>query len=243
MKRFASSRHMWSGSPMETGMWAARCRMIHPGGAGSVSSRKAAADEYAAKLLRTGRKDLSITERGYIGLPVRRRRSMLQQWEVAYPTPKKGPIYAWAARASAPAGPTKQERRANQKVEETERRTATPTAEPGHLRALRVTEKKRGRDGVPTVNARPAAPKDGGGETPPIRVGSHQLAPVLLGARRASAAAEPRGDGQGADAPAYAPTRRTPTPTPWVRKRPTPPQGRRTEASTPTGEKETGSRR
>ena len=48
---------------METGMWAARCRMIHPGGTESVSSRRAAADEYVATLIRAGRKDLPTTKR------------------------------------------------------------------------------------------------------------------------------------------------------------------------------------
>ena len=62
---------------MEADMWAARCRMIPPGRTESVSSRKAAADEYAAKLLRAGRKDLPITERIYMELSTRSRRCML----------------------------------------------------------------------------------------------------------------------------------------------------------------------
>ena len=63
---------------METDMWAARCRTIHPGRTESASSRKAAADEYAVTLLRTWRKDLPITKRRYTGLTVRRGREMLR---------------------------------------------------------------------------------------------------------------------------------------------------------------------
>ena len=62
---------------METDMWAVRCRMIHPGRTGSVSSRQAAADECAATLLRTGRKDPPITKRIYMGLAARRRVEMM----------------------------------------------------------------------------------------------------------------------------------------------------------------------
>ena len=50
----------------EADMWTARCRMIHTGRTESASSRKAAADEYAAKLLRTKRGNLPITKRIYI---------------------------------------------------------------------------------------------------------------------------------------------------------------------------------
>ena len=38
---------------METGIWAARCRMIHPCGTTGISSRKDASDEYAATLERS----------------------------------------------------------------------------------------------------------------------------------------------------------------------------------------------
>ena len=58
---------------MGTEKWTARCRMIHPGRTEIASSRKATADEYAATLLRTGRKHLPITKRIYMGLPARRR--------------------------------------------------------------------------------------------------------------------------------------------------------------------------
>ena len=188
------------GLAMETDIWAARCRMIHHGRTGSVSSRKAAAGEYAAALLRTRRKDLPITKRIYMGLPARRRGDMIQQWEVAFPTPAKAPLYAWATRTPGPAEPTRQEKRAKRKIGETEQRTATPAAEPGHLRALRAIERKRGRDGAATVTAHPTAPANRGDKkpTPPIGTGPHQLAPPpppQLGARRASAAAKPRGTG------------------------------------------------
>ena len=58
---------------METDMWAARCRMIHSGRTTSASSRKVAMGEYAAALLRTGRKDLPITKRMYMELSVKGR--------------------------------------------------------------------------------------------------------------------------------------------------------------------------
>jgi hypothetical protein len=38
---------------MEADMWAARCRLAHPGGAAGSSSRKSASDEYAATLERS----------------------------------------------------------------------------------------------------------------------------------------------------------------------------------------------
>ena len=62
----------------EADVWAARCRMIHPGRTERVPSRKAAADEYAATLLRTKRKNLPITKRVYMRLPARRRRDMMK---------------------------------------------------------------------------------------------------------------------------------------------------------------------
>ena len=149
---------------METDMRAARCRMIHLGRTENVSSRKAAADEYAATLLRTRRKDLPTTKRIYMGLPVRRRMEMMQQWEVAFQTPAKGPLYAWVTRTKGPAEPARQKIRAKQKDGETEQRTATPAAKPGHLRALRVIEKKRGRDRVQVVTSRPTIPANRGGK-------------------------------------------------------------------------------
>ena len=73
----------------------------------------------------------------------------------------------WATRAPGPAGSSQREKRAKRKVGEADWRTATPAAKPGHLRTLRVIEKKRGRDGVPTVTAcAPNGPsKQGGRET------------------------------------------------------------------------------
>ena len=53
---------------------------------------------------------------------------MMQQWGVAFPTPAKGPLYAWATHTPGPAKPTQQEKQANRKVGETEQRTATPAA-------------------------------------------------------------------------------------------------------------------
>ena len=100
----------------EAGMWAARCRMIHPGRTESASSQKAAADEYAATLLRTKRKHMSITKRVYMVLPAWRRRGMMKQWEMAYPPPTKGPLYAWTTRTPGPAKPAQKEVRAKRKA-------------------------------------------------------------------------------------------------------------------------------
>ena len=47
------------------------------------------------------------------------------------PNAQKDPIYAWVVRVPRPAGPTQQDMWAKRKVDETERRTATTTAEPG----------------------------------------------------------------------------------------------------------------
>ena len=91
---------------------------------------------------------------------------MVQQWEARPPpsTPAKDPLYALATHTPGPAEPTRQEKRATRKVGETEQRTATPAAEPGHLRALRVVERKRGCDGVATVTTRSTAPANRGGQ-------------------------------------------------------------------------------
>ena len=56
--------------------------MVHPGRTESVSSRKTAADEYAATLRRAKLKDLFISKRIYMGLPARSRREKIKQWEV-----------------------------------------------------------------------------------------------------------------------------------------------------------------
>ena len=100
---------------MKAGIWVARCRMIYTSGTESVSSRKAAADEYVATILRTGWKDLPITKCRYMGLPARKRWGVLLQWEVAHPTPTRGPLYACTVRAPKPAAPSEQEIRAKRK--------------------------------------------------------------------------------------------------------------------------------
>ena len=60
----------------------------------SASSRKVAADEHAATLKRTRRKHLPVTKMVYMGLPTRRRKTMMQQWAVAFPAPAEGPLYS-----------------------------------------------------------------------------------------------------------------------------------------------------
>ena len=52
----------------KTGMWATRCRMIHPGGTTAIHSRKMASDEYTGELGRSGRNLMPITRRAYMGL-------------------------------------------------------------------------------------------------------------------------------------------------------------------------------
>ena len=101
---------------METDMWATGCRLIHYGRTTGVSSREAAAGEYVATLERTRRKHPPITRRVYMGLPARRRKTMMQQWEVAFPTPAKGILYSWVARTPGPVNFTQQERRAKRKA-------------------------------------------------------------------------------------------------------------------------------
>ena len=56
---------------MEADIWATRCRMIHPGRTESTYSHKAAADEYAATLLRARRKYLPATKYTWGYLPGR----------------------------------------------------------------------------------------------------------------------------------------------------------------------------
>jgi hypothetical protein len=139
---------------MEAGMWAARCRLIHPGGTTGLSSRKAASDEYAAELKRTKRRHLPITKRAYLGLPARARRIYLRQWEFAFLTPTEGPLLAWAIRTERPANPTPGERREKRKATEAAMRTKVQVA-PAPVRALRIKERKRQRSGVQMVTPRP----------------------------------------------------------------------------------------
>ena len=131
------------------------------------------------------------------------------------PTPAECPLYSWATRIPGPVKPTHQERRAKREAGDTEQRTATPVTKPGHLRTLRVMEKKRGRDEVQVVTSRPTTPanREGKKPTPPFGVAPHQPAPHQCGVGRASAAAEPRGTGQNATVLARAPKQR-PTPPP-----------------------------
>ena len=72
----------------------------------------------------------------------------MQQWQVAFPAPAEGPLYSWVTRAPGLAKPTQKEKRAKRKAGETARKTVTPAAKSGLLRALRVVERKRGRDGA-----------------------------------------------------------------------------------------------
>ena len=53
---------------MEEGAWAARCRLVHPGGTVGLSSRKRATHEYASELTRTGQRLMPITRRGNLAV-------------------------------------------------------------------------------------------------------------------------------------------------------------------------------
>ena len=88
---------------METDMWAARCRMIHPDGTTGSSPRKFAADEYAATLERTRRKHLPVTKRIYMGLPTSKWKATIERWEFAFPTPVAGPLDSWLTSTPRPA--------------------------------------------------------------------------------------------------------------------------------------------
>ena len=123
---------------METDTWATRCRLVHPGGTTGSSSRKAVSDEYTATLERTKRKHLPIMKMVYMGLPTQRRKVLMRQWEVAFPTPKKDPLDAWITGTQRSVKPTQQERRAKRKDAETALKTDTLTAKPTPLRALRI---------------------------------------------------------------------------------------------------------
>jgi hypothetical protein len=49
-------------------MWAARCRVVRPDGTRGLPSHQKASDEYAEELTRTGRKEMPVTRRFYVGL-------------------------------------------------------------------------------------------------------------------------------------------------------------------------------
>ena len=100
-------------------------------------------------------------------------------------------------RHAGPAKPTQQERRVKLEAGETALKAVTLATKPGSLTAMRVTERKRWRDGVPTIKSRPTAPAKRGGKkpTPPVGVGQHRPAPHQLGTRHANATANTEGHG------------------------------------------------
>ena len=57
------------GLAMDSEMWTARCRVMHPGGTSGVSQRTTAADEYASETQRTKRKSMPVSLMTYKGLP------------------------------------------------------------------------------------------------------------------------------------------------------------------------------
>ena len=129
-----------------------------------------------------------------MGLPTRRRKTMMQQWEVPFPATAEDPLYSWVTRTPGPAKPTQKERRVKRKAGEAARKTVTPAAKSRPLRALRAVERKRGRDGVQAVTSRlPVLAKRGDKKpTPSVGAVPQRPAPRQLGARHTSAAAEPR---------------------------------------------------
>ena len=70
---------------MKADMWVARCQIMHPGGVTGTSSRKSAVGEYAGTLKRTERKHIYITKSVYMGLPSSKRKTLMEQWQVASP--------------------------------------------------------------------------------------------------------------------------------------------------------------
>ena len=80
---------------IEAGMWAARCRVVHPNSTRGLHSRKKASDEYTCELNRSGEKEMPITRRFYEGLPPSRRAPLLAQWNVAFPAPQRTLLDNW----------------------------------------------------------------------------------------------------------------------------------------------------
>ena len=66
------------GLAMDSEMWTARCRVMHPGKTTGMSQRTTAADEYACETLRTKRKSMPVCLLTYKGLAFQLRRGLLQ---------------------------------------------------------------------------------------------------------------------------------------------------------------------
>ena len=77
---------------VEAGTWATLYRMMYPGGTTGTSPRKADVDEYAATLERTERKHVHITKIVFMGLPSSKRKALMEQCDVAFPTRKVTPL-------------------------------------------------------------------------------------------------------------------------------------------------------
>ena len=98
---------------------------------------------------------MTATRRVYMGLPIKRRNPLMRQWEVAFPALARGPLVAWLTSAPRPTKPTQQERRTKRKAGETAQKATTTATKPELLKTLRITPRKRGRDGVQTVTSCP----------------------------------------------------------------------------------------
>ena len=88
---------------METGVWAARCHMIHLGGTTGIHSRKMASNECTGKLGRSGWKLMPIARRPYMGLPSSKRKTLLAQWNIAFPARAKTFMGGSLTREEGPA--------------------------------------------------------------------------------------------------------------------------------------------
>ena len=83
---------------METGMWAARCKLVHPDGTSGLPSRQRASAEYTSELERTGMRRMPVTRRFYMGMPPSKRRAQLEQWTTAFPAKATGPMDRFVTR-------------------------------------------------------------------------------------------------------------------------------------------------
>ena len=110
----------------EAGMWAARCRVVHPVGTVGMPSYKKVSDEYTGELGRSERKMMPITRRAYMGLPASKRKSLLTQWKIAFPARKKKFMDDWVQRVEGPARLSRVERLAIKTTAEAARRKSQP---------------------------------------------------------------------------------------------------------------------
>ena len=138
-------------------MWATRCRMVYPDDTTDLPSRKKASDEHTSELNQSGRNQMPITRRSYMGLTPQKRKPLLTQWTIAFPATKRDPLDNWVKRKEGPERLSRAGRIIIKRAAEAARRKAQRREAGGDARA-RLPDCLQGEEGKTRAH--------GGGRTP-----------------------------------------------------------------------------